>query len=96
MDQSPPPPEVDLAPIRTAVFPQLIQYPTIADALRRGGSSLAVDAVLIVGEHGIYPKSDLGLIMYPRHAFFCEVCDVFRADGKTVPVFNASTRAICR
>src|ERR1700733_4219959 len=29
-------------------------FPTIAEALRRGGKELAVDAVLIVGEHGRY------------------------------------------
>ena len=30
-------------------------YPTIAEALRSGGDKLAVDAVLIIGEHGNYP-----------------------------------------
>jgi hypothetical protein len=35
-------------------------YPTIAEALRCGGKQLAVDAVLIIGEHGNYPKSDWG------------------------------------
>ncbi len=31
-------------------------YPTIAEALRCGGEKLAVDAVLIIGEHGNYPQ----------------------------------------
>src|SRR3954464_11807786 len=35
-------------------------YPTIAEALRCGGDKLAVDAVLIIGEHGKYPKSEYG------------------------------------
>ena len=30
-------------------------YPTIGEALRGGGSKLATDAVLIIGEHGDYP-----------------------------------------
>ena len=31
-------------------------YPTIAEALRCGGDKLAVDAVLLIGEHGEYPR----------------------------------------
>src|SRR5437870_975070 len=30
-------------------------YPTIRDALCRGGAKLAVDGVLLIGEHGKYP-----------------------------------------
>src|SRR5207248_3041067 len=45
-------------------------YPTIAEALRCGGETLAVDAVLIIGEHGDYPVNDLGQILYPRYEFF--------------------------
>src|SRR5262249_11696778 len=41
-------------------------YPTIAEALRCGGKRLAVDAVLIIGEHGNYPTSKWGQRMYPR------------------------------
>src|SRR3954447_10697097 len=33
-------------------------YPTVKDALTLGGESLAVDAVLFVGEHGQYPTND--------------------------------------
>jgi hypothetical protein len=79
---------IDLAPIRTAEFPQLVQYSTIGEALRCGGSSLAVDAVLIVGEHGTYENTEHNQVMYPRYEFFCAVCDIFRADGRSVPVFN--------
>ena len=31
-------------------------YPTIPEALRCGGSNLAVDAVLVIGEHGFGPR----------------------------------------
>lgn len=35
-------------------------YPTIAETLRCGGDRLAVDAVLVIGEHGNYPLSEIG------------------------------------
>jgi hypothetical protein len=62
--------------------------PTIADALRRGGKSLAVDAVLVIGEHGDYPDNELGQRKYPRYEFFKQVVEVFKKDGRSVPVFN--------
>jgi len=63
-------------------------YPTIAEALRCGGSKLAVDGVLIIGEHGDYPHNEKGQILYPRYEFFRQMVDVFEADGRAVPVFN--------
>lgn len=63
-------------------------YPTIAEALRRGGSKLAVDAVLIIGEHGNYPVNKLGQTLYPRYQFFKQAAEVFEKDGRSVPIFN--------
>jgi hypothetical protein len=63
-------------------------YPKIADALRCGGDKLAVDAVLIIGEHGNYPVNNIGQKKYPRYEFFKQVTDVFKKDGRVVPVFN--------
>ena len=63
-------------------------YPTIAEALRCGGPKLAVDGVLIIGEHGDYPHNEKGQILYPRYEFFRQTVDVFEADGRAVPVFN--------
>jgi hypothetical protein len=63
-------------------------YPSVAEALRRGGDTLAVDAVLVIGEHGKYPRNDLGQIQYPRYEFFKQVTEVFAKDGRTAPVFN--------
>lgn len=63
-------------------------YPTIAETLRAGGSKLAVDAVLIIGEHGEYPKNELGQVLYPRYEFFRQCVDVFEQDGRAVPVYN--------
>ncbi len=63
-------------------------YGSISEALRCGGDQLAVDAVLIIGEHGNYPKNDLGQVLYPRYEFFKECVDVFVKDGRSVPVYN--------
>lgn len=63
-------------------------FPTIAETLRVGGDTLAVDAVLIIGEHGDYPTNDKGQKLYPRHEFFKQCVEVFEKDGVAVPVFN--------
>lgn len=63
-------------------------YPTIAEALTLGGSKLAVDGVVIIGEHGKYPRNHRNQTLYPRYEFFQQTVDVFKASGKSVPVFN--------
>src|SRR6476469_1194684 len=63
-------------------------YPTIAEALRCGGNELAVDAVLIIGEHGDYPRNEKGQTLYPRYEFFDQCAKVFEKDGRAVPVYN--------
>jgi hypothetical protein len=63
-------------------------YPSIAEALCRGGKDLAVDAVLCIGEHGTYPRNAKGQTEYPRKRFFDEVVKVFKQSGRVVPVFN--------
>ncbi len=64
------------------------KYDTIRDALTLGSDTLAVDGVLIVGEHGDYPTNVRNQILYPRHRFLEETVRVFRESGRTVPVFN--------
>ena len=80
-------PEKDLSRDRAKEFGFTI-YPTVAEALRCGGKQLAVDAVLLIGEHGNYPKNELGQTQYPRYELFKQITDVYRADGRAVPVFN--------
>jgi hypothetical protein len=63
-------------------------YPTVAEALRCGGDTLAVDAVLIIGEHGNYPRNEKGQILYPRYEFFKECVSIFEEDGRAVPIYN--------
>lgn len=62
-------------------------FPTPQEALTLGGEKLAVDGVMIVGEHGNYPANDKGQDLYPRKKFFDAAMEVFRNSGRTVPVF---------
>jgi len=63
-------------------------FRTVADALTLGGDFLAVDAVLLIGEHGVYPMNDKEQKQYPRFEMFLKITDVFRQYKKSVPVFN--------
>jgi len=63
-------------------------YPTIAETLRCGGSRLAVDAVLVIGEHGEYTRNEKGQVLYPRYDFVKQCVDVFEKDGVAVPLYN--------
>src|SRR2546426_11466468 len=60
----------DVSKSRLEKFPSMKLYPTSAEALTLGGSKLAVDGVILVGEHGDYPRNDKGQVLYPRHEFF--------------------------
>ena len=80
-------PEKDLSRQRSEEFGFPI-YDSVAEALRCGGPELAVDAVLLIGEHGDYPKNEFGQTQYPRYELFKQVTDVYRADGRSAPVFN--------
>jgi hypothetical protein len=63
-------------------------FRTVADALTLGGDKLAVDGVLLIGEHGDYPTNDKQQKLYPRFEMFLKITDVFRQSGHGVPVFN--------
>lgn len=80
-------PEGDLTTARAKEF-GFKAYPTIAEALRCGGDKLAVDAVLIICEHGEYPINEKGQKLYPRYEFFQQCVEVFEKDGRSVPVYN--------
>ncbi|GIW79324.1 MAG: hypothetical protein KatS3mg105_1131 [Gemmatales bacterium] len=59
----------------------------VRDALTEEGK-LAVAGVLLIGEHGNYPRNDKGQILYPRYELMEQIVAVFRQTGKSVPVFN--------
>jgi hypothetical protein len=93
-------PRIDVASVFVDQFPEgdlarerirrhgLRQFPTVAEALTLGGSQLAVDGVVIIGEHGDYPDNEKGQKLYPRYKWFKEAVKVFEASGRSVPVFN--------
>ncbi len=78
----------DLSRERSQRFPSMKLYPTIAEALTLGGSKLAVDGVVLIGEHGKYARNEKGQTQYPRYEFFQEILKVFRASSRAVPIFN--------
>jgi hypothetical protein len=63
-------------------------YRTAWEALTLGGDKLAVDGVILIGEHGDYPSNDKEQKLYPRYEMFLKIADVFRVSGRGVPVFN--------
>jgi hypothetical protein len=81
-------PEGDLTQDRVKRFPSTKLYPTIAEALTLGGSKLAVDGVMLVGEHGRYPRNEKGQTKYPRYEYFQQIVKVYEASGRSAPVFN--------
>jgi hypothetical protein len=62
-------------------------FDTVEGALTLGTGKLAVDGVLLVAEHGNYPKSDTGQTVYPKRRLFEQVAQVFEKSGRSVPVF---------
>ena len=63
-------------------------FESIRAALTLGGNKLMVDAVLLIGEHGDYPVSELGQEMLPRRYFFEQIVGVIGEADHPIPVFN--------
>ena len=78
----------DLSRERGARHPSMRLCSSIAEALTLGGDKLAVDGVVLVGEHGHYPKNEKGQTKYPRYEFFRQIVDVFRSSNRVVPLFS--------
>jgi hypothetical protein len=62
--------------------------PTIEEAITLGTGRIAVDGVLLIGEHGNYPTNAKGQHCYPRPRFFEDTSAVFRKYGRVVPLFS--------
>jgi hypothetical protein len=60
----------------------------VAETLTGGGKQLDVEGVLLIAEHGNYPRNDKGQILYPRLELMEAIINVFRKTGQSVPVFN--------
>lgn len=63
-------------------------FRSVAEALTLGGKELAVDGVVIVGEHGDYPTDLKGHWLLPRWWLYNQVIRVFEQSKRSVPVFN--------
>jgi hypothetical protein len=63
-------------------------FQSIAKALTLGGNELAVDGVLVIGEHGDYAWNEKEQHLYPRRFFIEQICGVFASAGRSVPVFS--------
>jgi hypothetical protein len=63
-------------------------FRTVDEALTLGGDKLAVEGVILIGEHGDYPVNDKAQKLYPRFEMFLKITDVFRQSRRSVPVFN--------
>ncbi|MBI1902595.1 MAG: hypothetical protein HYS13_15950 [Planctomycetia bacterium] len=63
-------------------------FDAIDKTLCLGGERLAVDGVLLIGEHGEYPVNELGQKLYPRKEFFDKIVAVMERSGRFVPVFS--------
>lgn len=63
-------------------------YYSIPQALCLGGSELAVDGVIAIGEHGDYAFNEKGQHLYPRRFFFEQISGVIARAGRSVPIFS--------
>lgn len=63
-------------------------FDSVRSALTLGTDKLAVDAVLLIGEHGDYPMNEFRQKLYPRKRLFDAITAVFREFKQAVPVFN--------
>ena len=63
-------------------------YQSIPGALCLGGEELAVDGVLLIGEHGDYPFNEKDQQLYPRRHFMEQITGVMASSGRSVPIYN--------
>ena len=95
------PPQADLVSLYVDQFPAkdlarsrakkygIPIFPSIADALTLGTGQLAVDGVVIIGEHGDYPRNAIGQVLYPRFETFAQIVSAFYETKQTAPVYVA-------
>lgn len=63
-------------------------YNSIPYALTLGSRELAVDGVLLIGEHGEYAWNEKEQHLYPRKYFMEQICGVMATSRRAVPVFS--------
>jgi hypothetical protein len=62
-------------------------YPTVGEAIGCGNGGVAVDGVVIIGEHGDYESNELGQKLYPRRRLFDAAVATMTRAGRYVPIF---------
>ena len=85
-----PGPNTDLSESRSQAFGFRLCR-NIPEALRCGGSRIAVDAVLAIAEQGgdhPYPSNDVGQILLPTYDWFQQCTEVFEEENHPLPYFN--------
>jgi hypothetical protein len=83
-------PKSDLSELRSQEFGFRLCR-NIPEALRCGGSRIAVDAVLAIAEQGgdyPYSSNDMGQILLPTYDWFQQCAHVFEEENNAVPYFN--------
>ena len=80
--------DTDLSADRFERFGHVKKCDSIRDALTLGPANLAVDGVLLIGEHGEYGTNEKGQYLFPRYEFFKQIVQVFTDSGRCVPIFN--------
>lgn len=78
----------DLTYERAASHPTMKVYPTVELAVTQGTDKLAVDGVVMVGEHGHYPINEKGQEEHPHFRFFEQIVAVYRTSNRSVPLFS--------
>jgi hypothetical protein len=79
-------PENDKSKALAAQF-RVPMFGSAEEAVTLGTGRLAVDGVLLVAEHGKYPESDIGSIVYPKRRMFAEIAQACERAERGVPVF---------
>ena len=80
-------PESDMAREKAKQH-QVPIFKNIEQAITLDQDKVAVDGVLIIGEHGRYPYNVKQQHMYPRPRLFEDVVATFKKFNQVVPVFN--------
>jgi len=63
-------------------------FDQVGKTLTLGTGKLAVDGVVLVAEHGEYPISKTGQMVFPKRRLVGEVFKVFERSGRVVPLFS--------
>jgi hypothetical protein len=76
-------------------------FPSIRQALFEGSSTnpatmrFDLDGVVLIGEHGDYPRDEYGRTLYPQRYMFEQICGVFAEVGRACPVYCDKHLSYC-